>query len=105
MRKPNRSGFLFIPVDWMTDAELRFCSMLARGLLIELMCLLDGAIDRGYANKPDGTPRSDEEIISAISGASQEEKLAALKELEASGVLLRTENGVLFCPLLLTEGV
>src|SRR5690606_25444300 len=54
------------------------------------------AKERGYASKPDGTPRTNEEIVSAVSGGSTEEKIAALAELEASGVLSRDNRGVLY---------
>jgi hypothetical protein len=54
------------------------------------------AKETGYASKPDGTPRSDEEIVSAVTGGTTSEKLAALAELEQSGVLSRDFRGVLY---------
>lgn len=89
-------GFWFFTGDWMKDPELRFCSLFARGLLVDLLCLMFEAKRCGYLCTPDGSPRSDESIVDAISGGSREEKLAALRELESSGVLSRDENGVLF---------
>lgn len=89
-------GFWFFTGDWLKDSELRFCSIFARGLLVDLLCILFEAKERGYASKPDGTPRTNEEIVSAVSGGSIEEKLAALAELESSGVLSRDNRGVLF---------
>jgi hypothetical protein len=81
-------GFWFFTGDWLKDPELRFCSIFARGLLVDLLCILFEANERGYASKPDGTP--------AISGGAEQEKLAALAELEQSGVLSRDNRGVLF---------
>lgn len=89
-------GFWFFTGDWLKDSELRFCSIFARGLLVDLLCILFEAKERGYASKPDGTPRTNEEIVSAVSGGSIEEKLAALAELESSGVLSRDNRGVLY---------
>ena len=89
-------GFWFFTGDWMKDPELRFCSLFARGLLVDLLCILFEANEQGYASNPDGTPRSDEQIADAVSGGSREEKLAALAELERSGVLSRDSRGVLF---------
>jgi hypothetical protein len=89
-------GFWFFTGDWLKDPELRFCSLFARGLLVDLLCILFEAKERGYASKPDGTARSNEEIVSAVSGGTVESKLAALAELEASGVLSRDNRGVLF---------
>jgi hypothetical protein len=89
-------GFWFFTGDWMKDPELRFCSLFARGLLVDLLCILFEAKEQGYASNPDGTPRTDEQIADAVSGGSREEKLAALAELERSGVLSRDHRGVLF---------
>lgn len=89
-------GFWFFTGDWMKDPELRFCSIFARGLLADLLCILFEANEQGYASNPDGTARSDEQIVDAVSGGSQAEKLAALAELEKSGVLSRDSRGVLF---------
>lgn len=63
---------------------------------MDLLCILFEAKERGYASNPDGTPRSDRQIVDAINGSSAEEKLAALSELEKSGVLSRDSRGVLF---------
>lgn len=89
-------GFWFFTGDWMKDPELRFCSLFARGLLVDLLCILFEANEQGYASNPDGTPRSDEQIADAVSGGSREDKLAALAELQRSGVLSRDSRGVLF---------
>lgn len=89
-------GFWFFTGDWLKDPELRFCSIFARGLLVDLLCILFEANERGYASKPDGTPRTDQEIVSAVSGGTTEEKILALAELESSGVLSRDNRGVLF---------
>jgi hypothetical protein len=89
-------GFWFFTGDWMKDPELRFCSLFARGLLVDLLCILFEANEQGYASNPDGTPRTDEQIADAVSGGSRENKLAALAELERSGVLSRDSRGVLF---------
>jgi hypothetical protein len=89
-------GFWFFTGDWMKDPELRFCSLFARGLLVDLLCILFEAKEQGFASKPDGTPRSDSELADAISGGTREEKLAAIRELEHSGVLSRDNRGVLY---------
>jgi hypothetical protein len=89
-------GFWFFTGDWMKDPELRFCSIFARGLLVDLLCILFEANEQGFASNPDGSPRTDEQIVDAIAGGGREEKLAALAELEKSGVLSRDSRGVLF---------
>lgn len=89
-------GFWFFTGDWMKDPELRFCSLFARGLLVDLLCILFEANEQGFASNPDGTPRPDWQIVDAVAGGSREEKLAALAELERSGVLSRDSRGVLY---------
>lgn len=89
-------GFWFFTGDWMKDPELRFCSLFARGLLVDLLCILFEAKEQGYASNPDGSARSDEQIVDAISGGDRDQKLFALAELEKSGVLSRDSRGVLF---------
>ena len=89
-------GFWFFTGDWLKDPELRFCSIFARGLLVDLLCFLHEAKEQGYASNPDGSPRTDEQIVDAVAGGTREDKLAALAELEQSGVLSRDSRGVLF---------
>lgn len=89
-------GFWFFTGDWMKDTELRFCSLFARGLLVDLLCLMFESKRQGFLCKADGSPRSNIEIVHSISGGSTEEKLGALAELESSGVLSRDEQGVLY---------
>jgi len=89
-------GFWFFTGDWMKDPELRFCSLFARGLLVDLLCILFEANEQGYASNPDGTARPDWQIVDAVAGGTREDKLAALAELEQSGVLSRDSRGVLY---------
>lgn len=81
----------------MKDPELRFSSLLARGLLMDLLCMMFENRIQGELSRPDGSARTDTEIVDAISGANRDQKLAALRELEVSGVLKRDKNtGVLY---------
>lgn len=89
-------GFWFFVGDWMKDPELRFCSLFARGLLVDLLCLMFESKEQGYLSKPNGEPRSDLDIVNAISGGTCDEKIEALRELEQNGVLSRDSRGVLF---------
>jgi hypothetical protein len=70
---------------------------MARGMLIDLLCMMFEAKHQGQLSKADGTARSELEIVDAISGATREVKLAALRELEASGAIKRNrQTGVLY---------
>ena len=89
--------FPFYVGDWLKDPELRLCSIFARGLLVDLLCLAWEAKHRGRLSFADITkPWSDVQIVNSIAGSTESEKLAALEELLSNGVLKRDVNGVVF---------
>lgn len=97
-------SFQFYPGDWLKDTELRLCSIFARGLLVDLLCLMFEAKHRGTLSKPDGvTPLSDFQVVDAVNGSSREEKLAALRELIDNGVLKRNSLGIIYSSRLIRD--
>jgi hypothetical protein len=80
--------------DWQSDAALRMCSLGARGLWMELLCLAHEAepVGQVLVNGRQPTPRQ----LAAIVGASEREVTRYLTELEEAGVFSRTENGAIF---------
>lgn len=97
-------SFQFYPGDWLKDTELRLCSIFARGLLVDLLCLMFEAKHRGTLSKPDGvTPLSDFQIVDAINGGSRDEKLSALQELIDNGVLKRNSQGIIYSSRLIRD--
>jgi len=93
----NKSpGFWFFTGDWLKDPELRFCSIFARGLLVDLLCYMFEAKEQGYLVWPNGEPRTNEEIANAISGGELQQKIDAIEELVQKGVLSRDQKGVLY---------
>jgi hypothetical protein len=93
----NKSpGFWFFTGDWLKDPELRFCSIFARGLLVDLLCYMFEAKEQGYLVWASGLPRTNEEIANAIAGGDLAEKVAAIQELEQKGVLSRDHRGALY---------
>jgi hypothetical protein len=100
----KQPSFQFYPGDWLKDAELRVCSHFARGLLVDLLCIMFEAKHRGRLCRPDGeTPWTDEQIVDTSAGGSREDKLAALAELEANGVLKRDSSGILYSARLIRD--
>ena len=87
-------AFLFYPGDHLRDPQVRRCSLAARGLWIDLVCL-------AHFNEPygelshDGKPWTVIEIENAIGGQKRQLR-AALAELEAKGVVSRNADGALF---------
>jgi hypothetical protein len=80
--------------DWQSDAALRMCSLGARGLWMELLCLAHEAdpVGQVLVNGRQPTPRQ----LAAIVGASEREVTRYLTELEEAGVFSRAENGAIF---------
>jgi hypothetical protein len=84
----------FYPADWRSDPKLRLCSMAARGLWIELLCIMHEAEPRGFLVS-NGSQLSDKQLA-ALVGTTTRELNALLNELEAAGVFSRDENGTIY---------
>ncbi len=85
-----RPSFQFYPGDWQRDSGLRVCSLGARGLWIEMLCIMHQAEPYGYlkVNHMPILPN----ILARMVGATIEEVEGWLGELEAAGVFDREEN-------------
>jgi hypothetical protein len=92
---PARKPWLkFWPADWAGDRKLHGCSLAARGLWIELCCLMHEARPYGHlvhAGKPMPVDR-----IARQAACSVEEVELLLAELDEAGVISRNEQGVIF---------
>ena len=84
----------FYPRDWRGDQALRLVSLPARGLWIEMMCLMHEATPYGHL-LVGGQPLSDAALARVV-GASVEEVQALLVELRAAGVSRATRAGVTY---------
>ena len=92
----KRPAFQFYPGDWLRSTDLRSCSIGARGLWIDMLCLMHEGTPYGYlkvGNKDILPP-----ILAKMVGESTENVEIWLKELENSGVFSRkpTENGSIY---------
>ena len=79
----------------MKDPALRACSIGARGLWADMLCLMFESINRGHLQHATGKPVTAEQLA-RMTGCSAEEVLRLLQELEDSGVFSRTDNGVIY---------
>lgn len=98
----KRPAFLFFPRDWQTDPELRSCSLEARGLWIELMCVMHFSSRRGYL-LTGGQPTTARQLANQV-GAPEATVVRGLGELEQAGVLARTGTGEIYCRRMAGEG-
>lgn len=90
----KRPAFQFYPGDWQRDAALRCCSVAARGLWIEMMCVMHQADPYGVLVL-NGKP-IDEFQLSRMVGATEREVSRWLQELESAGVYSRDEQNRIY---------
>jgi hypothetical protein len=86
--------FKFYPTDWRADPALRLCSIGARGLWMEMLCVMHEAAPRGYLIV-NGTAVTETQLA-GLAGISQQEAASYLAELEAAGVFSRADDGTIF---------
>lgn len=87
-----RPAFQFYPGDWQRDAALRSCSVGARGLWIEMICVMHQAEPYGCLlinGRPVDTP-----ALARIVGATAKEVTTWLAELESAGVFTRVDGAI-----------
>lgn len=83
----------FYPSDWRADPALRMCSVGARGLWMEMLCIMHEAQPYGSL-RVNSRPVSDRQLAS-LAGSSIDEIAGLLAELEAAGVFSRDDDGVI----------
>lgn len=91
----------FYTRDWQADNALRLCSLGARGLWIEMICLMNQAARRGYLEHC-GTPLTEQQIAMMVGGVNGE-VIPLLKELEAAGVFSRDDRGCIYSRRIVEE--
>lgn len=84
----------FYPRDWRGDQALRLVSLTARGLWIEMLCIMHEASPYGHF-LVGGQPVSDDALARVV-GSSVEEVQALLVELRTAGVFRHTRAGVVY---------
>ncbi|WP_395451168.1 hypothetical protein ACHMW7_16075 [Aminobacter sp. UC22_36] len=84
----------FYTSDWRADPALRMCSVGARGLWMEMLCIMHEAEPYGSL-RVNSRPVIDRQLAS-LAGSSIDEVSSLLAELEAAGVFSRDNDGVIF---------
>lgn len=84
----------FYPSDWRADPALRMCSLAARGLWIEMLCVMHEATPRGSL-VINGAALNDRQIA-ALAGCTVPEAAKALASLEEAGVFSRDADGTIY---------
>ncbi len=84
----------FYTSDWRADPALRMCSLGARGLWMEMLCLMHEAQPAGslLVSGKSVTPRQ----LAGLVGAAPGEVERCFAELEAAGVFSRDDDGLVY---------
>lgn len=84
----------FYPRDWRGDQGLRAVSIAARGLWIEMLCIMHEASPYGHLIL--GGRAVSNDVLARVGGLGAEECGALVAELESAGVLSRTRKGIIY---------
>lgn len=84
----------FYPSDWRADQTLRICSLAARGLWIECMCIMHEAEPYGHLAIK-GKPVTNAQLA-ILSGTDPATVATLLTELEDAGVFSKNRVGVIY---------
>lgn len=92
----------FFPSDWLGHAGVRMCSIEARGLWIDMLCMLHQSCRRGYLLDESGTP-IDVERLARVCGLATERVSACLQELSRVGAYSCDSAGVIYSRRMVRE--
>jgi hypothetical protein len=98
----RRKELLFSVGDWMKDPALRSVSVAARGLWMEMICMMHEAPRMGYLEHANGSQFTTAQVA-RVAGCSIEEAKSLTEELEQSSVFSRTEDGTIYSRRLVRE--
>lgn len=86
--------FKFHVRDWQAEEGLAFCSIAARGLWIELMCLMHQVEPYGHLLIK-GKPPTDRQL-NVLLRVPMVELVRLMQELEDNDIFSRTDDGIIF---------
>lgn len=90
----KRPSFQFYPADWLTDAALRMVSIGARGLWIDMLCLMHQGSEYGYLKVNNKVILSTN--LARMVGATLQEVEGWLEELSSAGVYSTDDDGCIY---------
>lgn len=98
-KEDGRPAFQFYPKDWLSDTQLAFCSLAAKGLWIDLLSIMWTAPIRGVlCFSPDGICHSklDGKRLAKILRCHEDAIDEAMQELLDNGVISVDEKGFMY---------
>lgn len=97
----KRPAFQFYPADWRKDPSLSVCSLAARGLWIEMMCIAHESAEYGVL-VVNGVPITGPQLARMV-GESPKVVTDLLAELDGAGVFSRREDGAIYSRRMLKD--
>lgn len=91
----KRPAFQFYPGDWRKDVELRSCSVAARGLWIDLLCIAHECEPYGHLVL-NAKPMTAAKIAGQIGGITPAQTQRLIDELLDNGVARQLEDGTIY---------
>ncbi len=91
----KRPAFQFYPGDWRNDLALRKCSLAARGMWIEIMCIAHECEPYGTL-RHNGEPLQADDIAGLVGMCSPREAKTLIDELVRKGVAKVDADGVIY---------
>lgn len=86
---------VFWPQDWVNEVTLHACSLAARGLWMDLICLAHSGDPYGHLAS-NGRPMTPEWIAKSLRMNPRTIR-KLIRELEENGVFSRTNEGIIYC--------
>ena len=90
----HRPWMKFYTSDWRADPALRMCSIAARGLWMEIICVMHEAEPYGSL-RVNGRPVTERQLAT-LAGVTVDDVVSYLAELEDAGVFSRDSDGVIY---------
>lgn len=91
----KRPAFQFYPGDWRKDVELRSCTVAARGLWIDLMCVMHECEPYGHLVL-NGKPMTPAQLAGQVGNITAAQCAKLIDELLDNGVARKTEGGLIY---------
>lgn len=99
----NQPYMKFYIRDWVSDSQLRMVSMAARGLWLELLCIMHNAKRRGFLESPNGN-RIDSDCLVRLSGTDNRQFDGLMSELLEHGIpSVEQSTGIWYCRRMVRE--
>lgn len=87
---------------WLTDPGLRKCSLAARGLWMELLCIMHNATPYGHL-AVNMKPLSERDVMQFVGSSSLKEVKMLLRELRDAAVFSETSDGFIYSRRLIRD--